>query len=75
LRGERAPIGEAAADRFDLGADIGALVIEVPSASPADIAGIAQWDVTVRIDGADIMTAGYAAAAIADTLPEDVIEL
>jgi S1-C subfamily serine protease len=65
----------AAAERFDLGAETGALVIDVVSAIPAADAGLAQWDVIVRIGNTDIETSGDAGAAIVDTLPGDVVEL
>lgn len=65
----------AAAERFDLASETGALVIDVVSASPADRAGLAQWDVIVRIGDTDIETSDDAVAAILDTLPGEAIEL
>ena len=65
----------AAADRFDLATDSGALVIDVVPAGPADVAGLAQWDVIVRIGSADIDDSADAVAAILGTLPGDLVEI
>lgn len=65
----------AAAERFDLAADEGALVIEVVSASPADDAGLAQGDGIVRIGDTEIGDSGDAVTAILDTAPGDIVEL
>ena len=65
----------AAADRFDLGTDSGALIIEVVSASPASDAGLEQWDVIVRVGDTEIATSADAVSAITDTNPGDSIEL
>jgi len=65
----------AAAERLDLGSETGALVIDVVSASPADQAGLIQWDVIVRIDDTDIETSSDAVIALLDTLPGDVVAL
>jgi len=65
----------AAADRFDLGTEMGALVIDVVPGTPADDAGLEQWDVIVRIGDADIASSADAVAAILETLPEDEVEI
>ena len=65
----------AAADRFDLGTDSGALIIEVVSASPASDAGLEQWDVIVRVGDTEIATSADAVSAITDANPGDRIEL
>ena len=65
----------AAADRFDLATDSGALVIDVVPAGPADVAGLAQWDVIVRVGSADIDDSADAVAAILGTLPGDLVEI
>ena len=65
----------AAAERFDLGTDTGALIIDVVAASPADDAGLEQWDVIVRIGDAEITSSSDAVAAILQTLPGDSVEI
>jgi S1-C subfamily serine protease len=65
----------AAADRFDLDTDTGALIIDVVSPSPARDAGLEQWDVIVRIDEIEISSSGDAVAAITATNPGEVVEL
>jgi len=65
----------AAADRFDLGTEMGALVIDVVPGTPADDAGLEQWDVIVRIGDADIASSADAVAAILETLPGDEVEI
>lgn len=65
----------AAADRFELGVDSGALIVEVVSSSPAQDAGLEQWDVIVRIGEVEIVDAADAVAAVTNTNPGDVVEL
>ena len=72
---QRVDNSAAAADRFDLGTDSGALIIEVVSASPASDAGLEQWDVIVRVGDTEIATSADAVSAITDANPGDRIEL
>ncbi len=65
----------AAAERFQLGTDQGALIIDVVPASPADRADIEQWDVIVSIDGNEIADSDDAVAAILDSVPGETLEL
>ncbi len=65
----------AAQARFDLGAESGALVIDIVPAGPADEAGLAQWDVIVRFGDLVIETSADAAAAVLDTVPGEAVEI
>lgn len=64
-----------AAERFGLAEESGALVIEIVPEGPADIAGLEQWDVIVRIGGEPVETSSEAVAAILDGLPGDIVEV
>ncbi len=66
---------QAAADRFNLAASTGALVVDVLEGSAADTAGIQQWDVIVRIDDTPIETADSAVDAILASVPGDLVDM
>ncbi len=65
----------AAAERYELSTDKGALVIDVVAASPAATAGLERWDVIVAIDGVAIDNSESAVLAILDTVPGVKIQL
>lgn len=65
----------AVAERLELGVDDGALVAEVSRGSPADEAGVIQWDVIVRIGDKRIEDSNQAVLAILETVPGDEVEI
>jgi S1-C subfamily serine protease len=65
----------AAAERFNLGVDDGALVIEVVPGASADAAGLRQWDVILEIGDVPISATADVVAAIQQKLPGDTLAI
>lgn len=70
-----ATIDSASARRFGLSVDVGVLVQNVMSGSPADAAGIKQGDIIVRIDGQDIASVEDMFAAIRSQKVGNTVEV
>ena len=62
-----------AAERFDLAAETGALIIEVAPGSPADNAGIEPFDVITGFGDRTIETTDHLGQAVLDSSPGDQI--
>lgn len=66
-------ITPAIKSQYDLSIDYGALIVEVISNSPADIAGLENWDIVIEFGGEDINNIEELSTAIRSYEPGETV--